>query len=131
MHGTSPKEHSRDTYFVIVKKITGEGYAKGCEGFLTVAGTSYCNVPTTWAHGDARQYNIGGRMNLRLFTVEKILQRICFPAAHLQQGQVDNPKPYDEYVIKDLSIEIHTDVGRPLQILTKKISDIIQEATRQ
>jgi hypothetical protein len=58
------------TYFAIVKKISGKALAKDCEGFLTVAGTKISNAPTVWSHASVRRYNIGGRMDLRLFTVE-------------------------------------------------------------
>ena len=129
---TGNAQSFRNTYFVKVRKEKGEGYAKDCEGFLTVAGTSFCNVPTVWAHGEARQYNIGGRMDLRLFTVERYLDRICLPAALLQQGHLDNPLlPYDEHVSRILIIEIHAAVGRPPTNLTKKIADIIQEASQE
>jgi hypothetical protein len=44
------KEGEYIPYFVIVKKIKGEGFAKRCEGFLTVVGTAISNAPTVWAH---------------------------------------------------------------------------------
>ena len=66
------------SYFVIVKKIKGECFAKRCEGFLTVEGTAISNAPTVWAHASARHYDIGGRMDLRLFTVHGKAKRYYF-----------------------------------------------------
>jgi hypothetical protein len=70
-------------------------------------------------------------MDLRLFTVEEVLRRIGFPAAQLQQGHHDDHKPYDEYIVKDISIEIHAEVGKPPPLYTRKIPDIIRDAKQQ
>jgi hypothetical protein len=72
------------TYFVRVRKTAGDGYAEQCEGFLTVNGTNISNAPTVGAHANVRRYDIGGRMDLRLFTIDG--NDIIFPSAHLSEG---------------------------------------------
>jgi len=119
------------SYFVIVKKTKGEGFAKDCEGFLTVEGTAISNAPTVWAHADARHYDIGGRMDLRLFTVRNKAKEILFPSAHLNEGFVPTAKPYNDFINKELKIEIHSDKGRPPQDLIVRIQDIITAAKEE
>jgi hypothetical protein len=116
------------SYFVIVNKTKGEGYAKRCEGFLTVKGTAISNAPTVWAHASARHYDIGGRMDLRLFTVHSRTGRILFPSAHLNEGFIPTAKPYNDFMNKELQIEIHADKGRPPHPLIRRIEDIIEQS---
>ena len=119
------------SYFVIVKKIKGEGFAKHCEGFLTVEGTAISNAPTVWAHADARHYDIAGRMDLRLFTVHSKTKEILFPSAHLNEGFEVAIKSYNDFVNKELKIEIHADKGRLPQPLIIRIQDIINRAKQE
>jgi hypothetical protein len=44
-------------------------------------------------------------MDLRLFTV-KGQDKIIFPSAHIQEGFAPNPKPYDKFMDKDITIEV-------------------------
>ena len=51
-----------------------------------------------WAHASARHYDIGGRMDLRLFTVHSRTGRILFPSSHLNEGVIPTEKPYDDFI---------------------------------
>jgi hypothetical protein len=124
------KDRYNYTYFAIVRKISGEGYANHCEGFLTVANTKISNAPTVWLHASVRRYSIGGRMDLRLFTVNAE-EQIIFPSANIEQGFAPNPKQYDKFIDKDITIELYADYGKTPSPETKKIRKIIEEAVEE
>jgi hypothetical protein len=118
------------TYFAIVKKNSGEGYAKDCEGFVTVEGTAISNAPTVWEHADARRYDIGGQMGLRLFTIVEN-DKIIFASAFLEQGFKANEKSYNDFNAKEIIIEIHTTRGHVPKPMSIKIQGIINELNKK
>jgi hypothetical protein len=118
------------TYFIVVKKNSGEGYVKDCEGFITVDGTTINNAPTVWTHADARRYDIGGQMGLRLFTIDPN-DKIIFASAFLEQGFKPNGQPLNDFINKEIIIEIHAARGRVPNPKSIKIRDIINELDKK
>ena len=86
------------------------------------------DVPSVWEHSERRQCNIGPPMGLLLFGIEG--DRIVFPSAHGYQsyGSVKNPKPLNDFMEKEIIVNIYSRTGkRPLQQYVKKIKEIIKE----
>ncbi len=126
---SGPNELHKHTYFARVQKTTGDGYAEQCEGFLTVNGTNINNAPTVWAHANVRRYDIGGRMDLRLFTVDR--NDIIFPSAHLHEGFAPNTRVYDEFRNRNLVVELHSQRGKVPVNLNVNIQTIIDAAVQE
>ena len=126
---SGPNELHKHTYFVRVRKSTGEGYAEQCEGFLTVNGTNINNAPTVWSHANVRHYDIGGRMDLRLFTIDR--NDIIFPSAHLHEGFTPNTRVYDEFRNRNLEIELHSQRGTVPANLGVNIHHIVESAVEE
>jgi len=132
--------NNEPAYFLRVRKTKGEGMVEACEAFLTVGGTKVSNYPTVWAHGNARRYDIGGHMDLRLFKVEEVRfvgegtmlgKWITFPVANLDQGFAEHTTHYEEFINKELTIEIHAKNGHLPKPYTKKIAEIIRDAKQK
>jgi hypothetical protein len=118
-----------------VPVLAFKGYSKGCEYVMTgdygtILRTTISNAPTVWSHASVRRYDIGGRMDLRLFTV-KGQTEIIFPSAYIQEGFAANSKPYDKFIDRDITIEIYSDYGNTPVPETKKIREIIKEAVEE
>jgi len=126
---SGPNELHKHTYFVRVRKTTGEGYGEQCEGFLTVNGTNINNAPTVWAHANVRRYDIGGRMDLRLFTVDR--NDIIFPSANLREGFTPNTRIYNEFRNRNLVIELHSQRGSVPTNLDVSIHNVVDTAIEE
>jgi len=86
------------------------------------------DVPSVREHSELRQVDIRPPMGLLLFGIEE--NRIIFPSAHGYQscGSVKNPKPLNEFIDKEIVVEIYSRTGkRPPQPYIKKIKEIIDE----
>ena len=143
--------NNESVYFLRVRKTKGEGMAESCQGFFTVEGTDVSHSPTVWSHAEARSYDIGDYMDLRLFRVEeehlkdveasmigndgvvnmiKVGKSILFPSAHLDQGLDENRKPYDQFTNRRLTVTIVAKKGHVPKPFTQTIAQILKEAKR-
>lgn len=132
--------NNEPAYFLRVRKTKGEHMVESCEAFLTVEGTEVRNAPTVWSHGSVRRYDIGGHMDLRLFSVKEgrfvgeavaVGKWIIFPSANVDQGFAEHPTHYEDFINKELTVEIHAKNGHLPKPFTKKIADIIKDAKRE
>src|ERR687888_2160643 len=101
-------------YFLTVKMVSGEGMAEGCIGNLDIPQTEIENAPSVWEHNLVRHYDIGPRMGLVLFEVNKEANSIAFPSAHALQesGCIMNERPYDDFANLEINVNIYTKKGR-------------------
>jgi hypothetical protein len=132
--------NNEPAYFLRVRKTKGEGIVESCQAFLTVEGTEVSNAPTVWSHGNVRRYDIGGHMDLRLFKVEEgrfvgeavaVGKWITFPSANLDQGFAEHPTHYEDFINKELTVEIHAKNGHLPKSFTKKTANIIKDAKQE
>ena len=116
-----------NTYFLTFQKTKGEGVVQGCAAYLSVQGTNINNSASVWENDAKREYDIGTRMGLMLFTFFEPDKLIGFPAADEYKGYVNNHLISDETINKELIIDIQAKIGIVPSTITKKISDIIAE----
>lgn len=132
-------KNEEPAYFVKVEMTKGEGKAEACEGFLFIEGTDINNIPTVWSFRKVRYFDIAGYMHLRLFKIEeahdefgtiKVEKSITFPLAKLEKGFTETRKRYDEIINKILTVKIYTKRGKAPEPFSRKMSDIIKDATK-
>lgn len=127
---------STKTYWIRLKKVRGEGFVTGCEGNISIEGTTVGVIATAWEHEGLRTYNISDQMDLRLFTIRENdsglgQKAIVFPIVSdkkLLSDAYGNPKPFATYASKTLRISIVATGGNTPKDTVVKISDIIDQA---
>jgi hypothetical protein len=102
--------------------------AEGCIGNLDIPHKEIENSASVWEHNLARPYDIGPPTGLMLFQINNETNSISFPSAHAFEkiGCIMNTRPYDNFMNREIIVNIYSRTGRrPLKPYVKKISDIV------
>ena len=102
--------NNEPAYFITVKKKSGKGYAKNCEGKIKIENI---DTHTVWSRSEYVRMDIGDYEQLRLFAIDKNNNIIDFPTAYEMKGRGQDKRPLDEFLDKELTIEVFSETHSP------------------
>jgi hypothetical protein len=114
-------KNNEPAYFITVNKKGGKGYAKNCEGKIKIENI---DTHTVWSRSEYVRTDIGDYEQLRLFATDKNNNIIDFPSAFEMKGRGQDKRPLDEFLDKELTIEVFSETHSPTP-LKKTIRKII------
>ena len=117
-------KNNEPAYFITVKKKGGKGYSKNCEGKIKIENI---DTHTVWSRSEYVRTDIGDYEQLRLFATDKNNNIIDFPSAYEMKGRGQDKRLLDEFMDKELTIEVFSETHIP-KPCTKTIREFINMA---